>query len=196
MVAALKKLVPRKQWQIMQVHISSMTKEQLLEQAAESREKLVNASRGYRSILRQAARENTGDGSIPDGHLGERMCIDKAWGCLHYLLSRAMDIGRKPLGLAVLGGTEVGDDHGYGPASYLSDLQVKAVAAALSTVTHETLRQHYDAAAMNEAAVYPGRWDDGHTGDSLDWLLQAFDELRHFYRGAADRGNAVIKYLC
>jgi hypothetical protein len=178
-----------------QAHYSAMTKEDLLKQAAEKREGFIKAARQIQSVWRSAAQKKVGDRPIPDGDLGERICIDKAWGGLHYLLCSVMDAGRKPLGLAVLGGTEIGEDHGYGPARYLSASRVKAVAAALSTVTHETLRQRYDAAAMNEAGVYPGRWDDGHNSDSLDWLLQAFDDLRHFYQRAADRGNAVIKYL-
>jgi Domain of unknown function (DUF1877) len=48
---------------------------------------------------------------------------------------------------------------------------------------------------MNEAEVYPGRWHDGPNSHHLDWLLQAFDEVRDFYRGTADRRNAAIKYL-
>ena len=194
-VAALKKLVPRKQWQLMQAHISSRTKEQLLKAAAESRERLTETARGFQSILGRVAREKAVGRSIPDGDLGEQICIDKAWGGLHYLLSRGMDTGRKPLGLAVLGGTEIGDDHGYGPARYLSASRVKAVAAALSTVTHGTLRQHYDGAEMNEAKVYPGRWDDLPDSDSLNWLLQVFDEVCRFYQDAADHSNAVIKSL-
>ena len=54
------------------------------------------------------------------------------------------------------------------------------MATALSMVAHERLRKVYDAAAMNEARVYPGRWHGGHNSDSLDWLLQALSELSHF----------------
>jgi hypothetical protein len=194
-VAALKKLVPKKQWQLMQAHISSRTKEQLFKEAAESRERLAGVAGGFQSILGRVARGEAGGRQIPDGDLGERMCIDKAWGGLHFLLCSVMDPSRRPLGLAVLGGTEIGEDHGYGPARYLTTSRVKAVAAALSTVTHDTLRQRYDAAAMNEAGVYPGRWDNGHRSDSVDWLLQPFDELLKFYQRAAGRGNAVLKYL-
>jgi hypothetical protein len=194
-VAALKKLVPRKQWQLMQAHISSRTKEQLLKEAAESRERLTESARGFQSMSRPVARENSDGPPIRDQDLGERMCIDKAWGGLHYLLCGAMNTGREALGCAVLGGTEIGDDHGYGPARYLSAPRVETVAAALSALTHEALRQRYNAAAMNEARVYPGHWDDEHDSDFPDRLLKAFDELHHFYRRTADHGNAVIKYL-
>jgi hypothetical protein len=194
-VAALKTLVPRKQWLLMQTHICSTTKEQLLQEAAESKERLAEVARGFQSILGRAAEENAGGQSIPDGDLGARLCIDKAWDGLDHLLCSAMDTYRGPLDLAVLGGREIGDDYGYGPARYLDAWEVRAVAAALSTVTRDTLRQHYDAVAMNEAEVYPGRWDDPPNGDNLDWLLQAFDEVSRFYQGATDHRNAVIKSL-
>jgi hypothetical protein len=194
-VAALKKLVPRKQWEVMQAHYSAMTKEQLLKEATEKREGLIKDARQLQSVRKSPAQKNVGVRPIPDGDIGERICIDKAWGGLHYLLCGVPGTGRGSLGLAVLGVTEIGGDHGYGPARYLSAPRVEAVAAALSTITHETLRQRYDAAAMNEAGVYRIVGMDGHNSDSLDWLLQAFDDLRHFYQGAADRENAVIKYL-
>jgi hypothetical protein len=193
--AALRKLVPRKQWQVMQAHYTAMTKEQLLKEAAEKRRALIQAAREVQSLRPPTAQEKLGEPPIPVGDLGERIDIGKAWGGLHYLLSRAVEAGRKPLNLAVLGGTEIGEDRGYGPARYLSTPQVNAVATALSAITHDALRQYYDAAAMNKAEVYPGRWDGGHDSDNLDWLLRAFDDLRYFYVGAADRGNAVIKIL-
>jgi hypothetical protein len=114
---------------------------------------------------------------------------------LDYLLCSVADAGQGPLDLAIRGGEEISDDLGFGPARYLEVSQVRAVAKALSTVAHETLRQRYDPAAMNAAKVYPGHWDGVRTGDNLDWLLQAFDELLRFYKGSADRGYAVMNYL-
>jgi hypothetical protein len=193
--AALKKLVPKKQWQIMMAHYASMTKEQLSKEAVEKRKGFIEAARQAKSVARSAMQEKAGSRPIPDNDLGERLCIDKAWDSLDYLLCSAMDTRQGPIDLAILGGREIGDDHGYGPARYLDASEVRAVAAGISTVTHDTLRQHYNAAAMNEAEVYPGRWDDQPDGDRLDWLLQAFDEVRRFYRGAADHRNAVVKSL-
>ncbi len=193
--AALKKLVPRKQWQAMMAHCASMTKDQLLEDAAKARQRLIKVAGELKSIGAPAAQEEADVQPIADGDLGERVCIDKAWGGLHYLLCGGMDIGQEPSYLAVIGGREIGDDGGYGPARYLVASQVKAVANALSTFDHEALRKRYDAAAMNAAQVYPGRWDDPRAGDRLDWLLQAFDNVLDFYRGAAARSNVVIKHL-
>jgi hypothetical protein len=163
-----------------------MTKEQLFKEAAQKRKGLIETARQMKLVARSAAQEEAGGRPIADDDLGERLCIDKAWDALDYLLCRVADAGRTPFDLAILGGEEIGGDHGYGPARYLEVAQVRAVAQALSTVAHETLRQRYAPAAMSDAKVYPGRWDDPSTGDNLDWLLQAFDELLRFYKSAAD----------
>jgi uncharacterized protein DUF1877 len=193
--ASLKKVYPKKAWQALMAHYSNMTKEQLSKEAAEKRKRLIETAGQVKLAFRSAVQEKVGSRPTPDGDFGGRLCIDKAWDGLDYLLCSAMDTCRGPLDLAVLGGREIGDDLGYGPARYLDASEVRAVAAALSTVTHDTLRQHYDAADMNEGKVYPGRWDDPPESDGLDWLAQAFDEVCRFYQGAADRGNAVLKSL-
>jgi hypothetical protein len=193
--AAAKKVFPKKIWPMLMAHYSSMTKEQLSREAAEKRKGLIETVRQMKSTLWSAAQEKAGSRPISDDDIGERLCIDKAWDGLDYLLCSAMDTGRSPLDLAILGGIEIGKDLGYGPARYLNATEVRAVSAALSKLTHDTLRYHYDVADMNEAEVYPGRWRDGPNSDRLAWLLQAFDEVRHFYQGAAERENATLKYL-
>src|SRR5262249_23973727 len=149
-VAAMKKLWPRKHWQVLEAHFRSKTKEELLKEAAGGRERLAKIARGFKSRLARVARQKAGGRPIKDRDISERICIDKAWGGLDYLLCGVMDTSRESVGLAVLGGTKIGDDHGYGPAHCLSASRVKTVAIALSTVAHEKLRQVYDAAAMNE----------------------------------------------
>ena len=127
-VAAWKKQLPRKQFQLVEAHIRSKTKEELLKDAAERLERLADYARECQSLFARAAREKAGGRPIPDGDISKRICIDKAWGGLHYLLCGVMDAGRESVGLAVLGGTKIGDDHGYGPARYLSASRVKTVA--------------------------------------------------------------------
>jgi len=114
-VAALKKLWPRKHWQVLEAHFRSKTKEELLKEAAERRERLAKMAREHRSLLARVAREKAGGRPIRDGDISERICLDKAWGGLHYLLCSVMDTSRESVNLAVLGGTKIGDDHGYGP---------------------------------------------------------------------------------
>src|SRR5215831_4442531 len=85
-VTALKKLWPRKHWQVLEAHFRSKTKEELLKEAAERTERLVKMAREHRSLLARVAREKAGGRPIPDGDISERICLDNAWGGLHYLL--------------------------------------------------------------------------------------------------------------
>jgi hypothetical protein len=50
----------------------------------------------------------------------------------------------------------------------------------------------YDATALAAASVYPGGWEEP---DNLEWLLEAFDDVRAFYRDAAARASAVLLFI-
>lgn len=118
----------------------------------------------------------------------QHLDLEKRWHGLHYLLTgRAWD-GDPPVSLAILGGTEIGGDTGYGPPRYLTPTEVGEVAAALDVLPREVLTQHYDADAMNRVEIYPFGWDAA----GVNWLLPSFDELAEFYHTAAAKGRAVL----
>src|SRR5262249_60003757 len=75
--------------------------------------------------------------------------LDKAWHGLHYLLCGAAEPAPGPLGQAVIGGTEIGDDLGYGPARYFTAAQAAGIARALQAPRLEArLRARFDPAAI------------------------------------------------
>jgi len=125
------------------------------------------------------------------GSLGEHLRLGQAWHGLHFLLCRSPEPTPSPLGQAVLGGIEIGEDTGYGSPRYLDPAAVGAIAKALSALDATSLRGQYDGEAMNEADLYPDAWNEP---DTVDWLMQEFDRLREFYVGAASRGNAALLY--
>ena len=127
-------------------------------------------------------------GVTPDD-LGEPLGIDKAWHGLHYLLTGSSTDTEPPLGAVILGGHEVGDDLGYGPARYLSPAEVAAVADALDQVTHADLDARYNPTVMDGEKIYPGHWDDP---DSADWMIDTFDEVKAYYAQARDRGYGML----
>jgi Domain of unknown function (DUF1877) len=57
--------------------------------------------------------------------------IDKAWHGIHYLLCGKANPGAEPLSWAVLGGEEIGEEIGYGPARFLEPEHVHSIAAWL-----------------------------------------------------------------
>ena len=126
----------------------------------------------------------------PDWHVD----LDKAWHAIHFTLNGKTWEGEGPLFLAVLGGEEVGEDIGYGPARYLVPEHVKAVSAALSAVTPEVFGDQFNPSALAAAEIYPDVWDrEG--GDGLEYVQPFYIALRNFYMAAAERGDAVLIYL-
>ena len=45
---------------------------------------------------------------------------------------------------------------------------------------------------MNEAEIYPGGWDET---ESLDYVLDNFEQLKEFYRSAEKENKAVITFI-
>lgn len=121
--------------------------------------------------------------------------VDKAWHGIHYLLTGVPDGGQGTLALAVLGGSEVGGDVGYGPARFLSPAQVKEVAAALEALAESDVRSRFRPKEMEAADIYPEViWvRDGE--EALDYVIENFRTLVDFYKQAAARGDGAIAWL-
>jgi hypothetical protein len=116
--------------------------------------------------------------------------LDKSWHGIHYLLTgTAWEIG-EGAGSAILGGVEIGQDGGYGPARLVDPDTVRAIAAGLDALDVETLRARFEPGAMKAAEIYPDSWTDG--TDDVDYLMSHFAELRRFYHSAAVHGQAVL----
>jgi hypothetical protein len=129
-----------------------------------------------------------------DGEPENYIDVDKAWHGIHYLLTGRADGGTPPLSWAVLGGAEVGEDIGYGPARLLTSEQVKMISDALPT--EESFKASFAPEAMEAAQVYPDViWvRDG--DDALDYLVENYRVMMEFYRSAASRGDGAILWLC
>lgn len=130
----------------------------------------------------------------PDsGGAGNEIDIDKAWHGLHFLLTGDPWHGTAPLADAVLGGTEIGEDLGYGPARYLTVEETAAVSTALAAISAAQLADRFDAAALTSNDIYPDIWREGAT--ALDYLLAAHRTVSTYYADAAAAGDAMLKYL-
>ena len=119
--------------------------------------------------------------------------VDKAWHGIHYLLTGRTDEGSEPLSLAVMGGTEIGEDVGYGPARFLEPEQVRRIAAWLPDDT--VFKSRFDPQAMEKAKIYPEIIWVRDEDDALDYLVENYRELVAFYKSAAIRGDGAILWL-
>jgi Domain of unknown function (DUF1877) len=116
--------------------------------------------------------------------------LEKSWHTLHYLLAGSAEPVAPPPGNAILGGTDIGTDLGYGPARYLLPDQVRQTAQALAKLSVEDLDQRFDLKTMRADKVYACR-DDGDRELALDY----FRQLQRFYAEAASSGSAMLLYI-
>jgi hypothetical protein len=115
-----------------------------------------------------------------------------AWHGIHFLLTGEAWGGNGPLAEAVLGGMEIGEDMGYGPALYLTPEQVKLVPRSLATVSIEQLGTRYSPDAFESAQIYPtGTWA-AEGQEALEYLLHYLRPLVDFYKSGGERGDAVM----
>lgn len=126
--------------------------------------------------------------------------VDKAWHCLHYLLTGCVDGGDPPLNFIASGGTEVGDEVvGYGPARAFLSSDVTAIVDALRPLGHTDLAQRFDARRMDELEVYPffGRWSemDPTSEDEFGYFLGGFDDVKALLERARDEGLGLLAWL-
>src|SRR5215472_8244060 len=145
-------------------------------------------------VLSQLAQRASSQRPAPPapGTPGHSVSIDKAWHGLHYLLCGAPEPAPGPLGQAVFGGAEIGEDQGYGPARYFTPGQVAEIASALRSPGLEgELHARFDAEAMTRLGIYPGGWDAG----DHDWLIEAFRTVRDFYAAASKAEQAVVTLI-
>jgi hypothetical protein len=154
---------------------------------------------------------------------GPMLDLDKSWQLIHFLLTGDPWNGEPPLKDAILGGTPLGGELGYGPMRYLTPDQVRSVAESLSGVQEQRLRAAFDPAKLAREEVYPGLWlpqpqavpkqrglfgrrqpgpsedlAESHRkdmADFLDFTMEKFRALASFYADAARRGDAVLSWL-
>ena len=128
--------------------------------------------------------------------------IEKAWHCLHFLLTGTAWEGTPPLDFIVRGGAEIGDiDVGYGPARGFTSAEVTAIAAALEPIAVAELAAGFDTARMEALQIYPGGRPGGWAGldptvvDSFGYFAEAFDAVKALVQRGRDEGRAMLCWL-
>ncbi len=118
---------------------------------------------------------------------------DKAWHAIHFLLAGQPWEGELPLGF-IMAGRQIGDvDVGYGPASALTSVEVRSVAAALAPITREDLMSRWNRDAMREAEIYAV--DPDKPDDEDEYVGVHYQALKEFVAGLATEGLGLIVYF-
>jgi hypothetical protein len=124
--------------------------------------------------------------------------LDKAWHCLHYLLTGSAQGGDPPLNFIINGGTPVGDeDVGHGPARVLQPLETAAVADALARIDEAALLARLDPKKLEKLGVYPGGWDQLNLRSDyeLGYYLGPFRELKRVTQRAKEERLGMIVWI-
>lgn len=118
------------------------------------------------------------------------MDVDKAWDALGFLLRRAA------FPVDIVHGEEAvpdADDWGYGPPRYLTPERVRTAAGALAEISGERLTAGVGPEDLASAEVYPAIvWE---RGESLDYVREHYEQLRPFFRTAAEQGDGMLLWL-
>lgn len=123
--------------------------------------------------------------------LPDHVDMDKAWEPIHRCLTGDLgaahhldfEAGEPPLNLCVLGGEQLLEG-GYRSAGLVLAPDVPEVAAALSAVKRDWLRERFFALPDNQFHEIEE--------EVFDWVWAHFEDLPPFFGRAAAAGNAVI----
>lgn len=119
--------------------------------------------------------------------------IDKAWHAIHFLLNKSAWDGQHPFINVILGGIELGDDLGYGPARYLTSEEVKEVALSLSNLSENELKNRFSPEKMKDLDIYPSiDWSE--QGD-LEYVFSYYKEVKKYYIEASEKNSAMLLYI-
>ena len=128
--------------------------------------------------------------NLMDNPSAEGLRREKSWHSLHYLLTGEVEAAAPPLGNTILGGKEIGEDVGYGPARFLTPQQVKEVALALAAVTPEDLAGRFDLDAMQAHNICACV-----DNEELEMAQHFLQLLSSYYADAASQGNAMLLWI-
>lgn len=120
--------------------------------------------------------------------------LDKAWHCIHFLLTGEADGGAPPAGYLLAGGHVLGDaDVGYGPARALTAAEAGDFADLIAPISRADLEERYDPGELSGSDIYPNIWDRDE--GEFEYVWEYFEQLQRFMRETKGAGLGLILYL-
>ncbi len=135
----------------------------------------------------------------PESENRNMVDLDKSWDAINFMLTgkslEELEEAEPPLGMVIFSGQVIDEeqDLGYGPAHYVTPVQVKEISDALSAISRDEFCSRYAVEKLNEQSIYPEGWTDEE--DLLTYIADNFESLKGFYADAANEDEAVISYL-
>jgi hypothetical protein len=128
------------------------------------------------------------------GH-GRMLDLDKSWQVLHYLFTGEAHAGFPPAN-TLLGGRELGEDLGYGPARLHEPAATAAFAYFLQPLTVEELQRRIDLRRMSALGIYCCDGGDAGSAEEVEGDVEYyFPRLQRFVAKAAKDGHGMLLWL-
>ena len=80
---------------------------------------------------------------------------------------------------------------------YLAPDTITAISAILNKISESDIVANYDAAALNDNDIYPGKWNNDSSSDhryNMLYIRDNFNELKSFFSKAAGEKDYIITY--
>ncbi len=135
---------------------------------------------------------------LPEVAPENRLCLEKEWHGIHFLLTGSADEAPFPQGFLVDGGVVLSHtDSGYGEARLFDARRVADMAAHLESITVDELAKRYDPKAMADAEIYqaPDAENPMEAEQSLTAFLSTYGEMRKFVVETAKRNCSLLLTL-
>lgn len=118
--------------------------------------------------------------------------LHKSWHVLHYLFTGQAWDGDMPASALLLGGKEVGEDMGYGPARILTPQETASFAGFLQALDVDKLAARLDADQMQRLEIYSASDDEAELEEELEHY---FPQLQAFVADAAAKRQGLLIYM-
>jgi hypothetical protein len=122
-----------------------------------------------------------------------KLDLDKSWDGINFFLSGNPQGDSFPENFLVTGGTEIGDDYGYGPVRFVSSNYLVDIKNFLDSVSKSDFERKYSAEDLNTNNIYPlfTNW----TNEEINWLTSEFIELKNFIELATKTKKGIYIYI-
>lgn len=148
-----------------------------------------------RDLAKLSARMASARSSGPTG-TSEVLDLHKSWHMLHYVFTGSAWEGAAPANTLLLGGREVGEDMGYGPARIVSVAETSAFDAFLKGQTPEALERRIDISRMSSLGIYCAEGgEDADAAELVDDLGHYLPMLKSYVAEAADKRNGLVIWM-
>ena len=121
--------------------------------------------------------------------------VDKAWHGIHFLLTGSDWKGSGPLAFILVGGKEIPEGLGHGPARCFTAEEVRQIDSVLKDIDPAALYEKADPTEFSRMNIYPDIWDSEPKEECVGYVTSYLADLQKFISETAQADRALIVYV-